>query len=63
MVGAVAATRHWVLAGQDSLWRLCGLVGVGALAYGAVWLGLNRSGAREVLNLMKNIATVKPQAL
>jgi hypothetical protein len=36
---------------------------VGALAYGAVWLGLNRSGAREVLLLMKNMATVKPQTL
>jgi len=63
MVGAVTAMRHWVMAGQDSIWRLCGLVGVGALAYCVVWLGLNRSGAREILNLMKNIATVKPQTL
>jgi O-antigen/teichoic acid export membrane protein len=63
MVGAVTAARHFVFSQQDSLWRLCGLVVVGALAYGAVWLGLNRSGAREVLLLMKNMATVKPQTL
>jgi teichuronic acid exporter len=63
MVGAVTAARHFVFSQQDSLWRLCGLVMVGSLAYGAVWLGLNRSGAREVLLLMKNMATVKPQTL
>jgi hypothetical protein len=34
---------------------------VGALAYGAAWLGLDRSGAREVLLLMKKMATVKSQ--
>ncbi len=60
MAVAVGATRHWVLSGQDSLWRLCGLIGVGVLAYSAVWFGLNRNGGREVLHLMKNIATVKP---
>lgn len=63
MVGAVTAARHFIFSQQDGLWRLCGLVMVGALAYGAVWLGLNRSGAREVLLLMKNMATVKPQTL
>ena len=63
MVGVVATTRHFVLSGQDPLWRLCGLVGVGALAYGALCLCLNRNGAREILSLMKSIATVKPQTL
>ena len=63
MVGAVTVARHFVFSQQDGLWRLCGLVTVGSLAYGAVWLGLNRSGAREVLLLMKNMATVKPQTL
>jgi O-antigen/teichoic acid export membrane protein len=61
MVGVVTLMRHFVLSGHDSLWRLCGLVGAGALAYGAVWVSLNRAGAQEVLNLMKSMATVKPQ--
>jgi O-antigen/teichoic acid export membrane protein len=61
MVGVVTATRHFAGGEPSSLWRLCALVAAGALTYGAVWWGLNRTGAQEVWNLLKNMATVKPQ--
>jgi teichuronic acid exporter len=59
MYGAVAVTRHILAAGQVGVLRLCGLIAVGALAYCAVSFGLNRKGTREVLEMMRSIATTK----
>jgi teichuronic acid exporter len=59
MYGTVALARHVIDSGLDDSWRLLVLVVVGALAYGtASWL-INRTGAREMLALLRGIATAK----
>jgi teichuronic acid exporter len=61
MYGAVAATRHFWLAGQVGWVRLGVLIAVGALAYGvASWL-VNRKGVQEVLETVRSVAMVKHQ--
>lgn len=61
MYGAVTATRHLLLVEQGGVLRLCVLIAVGALAYCAVSLGLNRKGAQEVIEMLRSIATTKRQ--
>lgn len=61
MYGAVTLTRHLWLEGQGGLLRLCVLVVVGALAYGAVSLVANRKGVQEVLETVRSMAMVKHQ--
>lgn len=57
MYGCVALTRNILAAGQEEALRLCVLIGVGALTYCAASLGLNRKGIREVLEMIRSIAT------
>jgi hypothetical protein len=38
---------------------MCILIAAGALAYCAVSFGLNRAGSREVLEMLRSIATTK----
>jgi teichuronic acid exporter len=59
MYGAVVFARHFLLNEQVGLIRLCMLVGVGALAYGAVALAVNRKGVREVFEIVRSIAMVR----
>lgn len=59
MYGAVTVTRHMVTAGHGGALRLCVLIAVGALAYGAVSFGLNRKGTYEVVEMLRSIATAK----
>lgn len=61
MYGAVTATRHLLLVEQGGVLRLCVLIAVGALAYCAVSLGLNRKGAKEVIEMLRSIVTTKRQ--
>lgn len=61
MYGTVAAARHVFVSGQGGVIRLTVLVGVGALAYGAASLGLNRKGMLEVLDLSRSIVTTRRQ--
>lgn len=59
MYGAVVIARHFLVDEQGGLIRLCMLVGVGALAYGAVALAVNRKGVREVFEIVRSIAMVR----
>jgi len=61
MYGAVAATRYFWLAEQGGVLRLCVLIAVGALAYSAVSLGLNRKNAQEMLEMLRSITTTTRQ--
>lgn len=61
MYGAVAAARYFWLAEQGGVLRLCVLIAVGALAYSAVSLGLNRKNAQEVLEMLRSITTTTRQ--
>jgi len=61
MYVAVAATRHFLWAGQGGVMRLCVLIAVGAVAYCAASLGVNRKGSQEVIEMLRSIASVKPQ--
>jgi hypothetical protein len=59
MYGAVVFARHVLLTGQGGVVRLCVLVGVGALAYGAVALVVNRKGVQEVFETVRSIVMVR----
>ena len=59
MYGAVVSARHLLLTGQGGVVRLCVLVCVGALAYCAVALVVNRKGVQEVFETVRSIAMVK----
>lgn len=59
MYAAVATTRQFLGNGHPEVLRLSVLIGVGALVYCAVSFGLNRKGTREVLDLLRSIATAK----
>lgn len=61
MYGAVDGTRHFLLVDQKDMVRLYVLIVVGAVAYCAVSLWLNRKGSYEVLELLRTIASVKQQ--
>ena len=59
MYGAVTATRHTLEAGLGGVLRLGVLIAVGAIAYFAMSIGTNRNGTREVLEMIRSIATTK----
>jgi len=61
MYFSVAATRHFLLAGQGGVMRLCVLIAVGAVAYCAASLVLNRRGSQEVIEMLRSIATTRRQ--
>jgi O-antigen/teichoic acid export membrane protein len=59
MYGVVIAARYMLADWQTELLRMCVLIAAGALAYCAVSIGLNRTGSREVLEMLRSIATTK----
>ncbi len=63
MYAAVSATRFHVTEGQHGVLGLLTLLSVGAVTYCALSCVFNRHGMREVLKLLRNIASVRPQVL
>jgi teichuronic acid exporter len=59
MYGVVIAARYMLADWQPEVLRMCILIAAGALAYCAVSFGLNRAGSREVLEMLRSIATTK----
>ena len=59
MYGAVIAARYTLADWQPEALRMCVLIVVGALAYCAASIGLNRKGTHEVLEMLRSIATTK----
>jgi O-antigen/teichoic acid export membrane protein len=59
MYAAVALARHVLGPTQGGVLHLCLLVAAGALAYGVVSFGANWKGTREVLEIVRSIATTK----
>jgi teichuronic acid exporter len=61
MYCSVATTRHFLLAGQGGVMRLCVLISVGAVVYCAASLGVNRKGSQEVTEMLRSVATTRRQ--
>ena len=59
MYGAVTMARHMLATGQEGPLRLSVLIAVGALSYTAVSFGFNRQGMREVIDMIRSIATTR----
>ncbi len=57
MYGVVIAARYLLADWQTGALRMCVLIAMGALAYCTVSFGLNRKGSREVLEMLRSIAT------
>ena len=57
MYAAVALTRYVIDSSQAGLLRLCILISAGALVYCGISLRFNRNGTREVIEMMRSIAT------
>lgn len=63
MYAVVTATRHFLPGNQESVLHLLILLGMGGVSYSALSWGLNRPGTREVLDLLRSIASARRQLL